>query len=153
MKKILIVLIGICTAVTAKSQSADEKVTADSTVFTTDMGVVSAKAKSGNYAVLYIYRPKSRKRSFASFTINVNDSAVCKIKSDNRYTIKIYKAGTKIIWARSEKKSMLTMNMEIGKEYYLKCNTKPAMWGENPKLSLMDPAIGKQEFNNAEDGD
>ena len=115
------------------------------------MGVVSKKASQGKYAVLNIYRPKKRGHSFASFTINVNDSAVCKIKNNTRYTIRIYKFGATEIWARSESKSSLTMNLEMGKEYYLKCRAKSGMWAEVPDLVLMDPAQGKIEFDEAED--
>lgn len=116
-------------------------------------GIVSAKAKKANCAIFYIYRPKSRKISFASFTININDSAVCKIKSNNRYIVKIYKTGPTEIWARSEKRSSVTLNVETGKAYYLKCHVKKGFAGEIPDLQLIDPEKGAEEFDEAEDGD
>jgi hypothetical protein len=106
-----------------------------------------------NYATLNIYRPKSRKISFASFTINVNDSGVCKIKSNKRYIIKLYKFGSTEFWAKSESKSTATMNIEKGKTYYLKCNVKKGWWGEIPALVFMDSVEGKTEFENAKDGE
>jgi hypothetical protein len=117
-----------------------------------DLGVVSKKATQGKYAILYIYRAKSKKISFASFTINVNDSAVCKIKSNERYTIKIYKFGATNLWAKSESRSDLTVNVQMGKEYYIKCKVKKGFAGEVPNLVQIEPEIGKTEFDDAEEG-
>lgn len=117
-----------------------------------DLGVVSKKATQGKYAILYIYRPKSKKISFASFTINVNDSAVCKIKSNERYTVKVYKFGTIHFWAKSESRSDLDVNVQMGKEYYIKCKVKKGFAGEVPNLIQMDAETGKAEFDEAEEG-
>lgn len=154
MKQGLILITCFCLSLTVFCQNKEDKSSTDSTVITgTDFGVISKKAVQGKYALLHIYRPKSKKRSFASFTINVNDTPVCKIKSNTRYSIKIYKFGTTEIWARSESKSSLTLNIEMGKEYYLKCNVKQDFWAESPRLEMKETAKGKEEFDDAEEGD
>ena len=152
MRYILILTTFLLHSIFSFSQNADKKPVTDSaSVQANNFGVVSKKATQGKYAILYIYRPKSRKKSFASFTINVNDSAVCKIKSNARFTIKLYRFGNTEVWAKSESRSSLTMNLEMGKEYYLKCKVKKGFWAESPDLALMDPKQGKAEFDEAEE--
>jgi|GEM_PF-4839292 len=153
MKKVLTLLVCCCLVLVSTAQK-NKTAEADSiAAANAKAGIVSKKAKQGNYAIFYIYRPKSRKISFASFTININDSAVCKIHSNKRYTVKVYQPGAAVIWARSESKSTLTMTIEPGKAYYLKCKVKKGFAGEIPDLVLMDPAVGAEEFDEAEDGD
>jgi type 1 fimbria pilin len=141
IKNILITIITCFISLIAYCQSSSSKDSATVVV------------NENNFATLYIYRPKSRKISLASFTINVNDSSVCKIKSNKRYTVKLYKFGTTEFWAKSEYKSTVTMNIEKGKSYYLKCNIKMGWWAESPALTWMDEVKGKSEFENAKDGD
>ena len=154
MKQVLLLITCFCISLPAFCQTKNKTDLPDSIIITgTDFGIISKKAQQGKYAILHVYRPKSRKRSFASFTINVHDTPVCKIKSNTSYTIKLYKFGTTEIWARSESKSSLTLNVEMGKEYYLKCKVKQGFWAESPDLVLMDPEQGKAEFDEAEEGD
>lgn len=154
MKQILLLITCFYLSLTVFCQTKNNAHLPDSTVIDgANYGVVSKKALDGKYAILYIYRPKSRKHSFASFTINVHDTPVCKIKSNNSYTIKLYKFGQTEIWAKSESKSSVGFNIEKGKAYYLKCNVKKGFWGEIPDLVLMNPKQGKEEFDEAEEGD
>ena len=146
MKKILGLVTAFLISIGLHAQADSSKIT------TPDLGVVSKKASQGKYAILYIYRAKSKKISFASFTINVNDSAVCKVKNNERYAIKVYRFGTTNLWAKSESRSDLTVNVQMGKEYYIKCKIKKGFWGEVPNLVQMDAETGKAEFDEAEDG-
>jgi len=105
---------------------------------------------SKSYATLYVYRQKSFVGSMISYNLSVNDSTICRMKNNSKYIIRLYKEGETELTAKTEKKSSVRINVEFGKEYYLKCGVKTGIMAGRPQLELIDPEQGKLDFQNVE---
>lgn len=103
-----------------------------------------------SYATLYAYREKSLVGSLIGYNLSVGDSVVCRIKNNSKYIIKLYKQGPVEISAKTEKKTSVKLNVEFGKEYYLKCSIKTGIMEGRPQLELVYPEQGKLDFQNVE---
>ena len=85
-----------------------------------------------------------------AYNIHVADSVVCRTRVDSKYIIKLYKGGPVEIWAKTEKKSSTTINVEFGKEYYLKCELKIGAFLARPDIRIVSNERGKREFDMTE---
>lgn len=105
---------------------------------------------SKSYATLHVYRQKNFVGSMISYNLSVNDSTVCRVKNNSKYIIRLYKEGETELTAKTEKKSAVRINVEFGKEYYLKCGVKTGIMAGRPQLELIYPEQGKLDFQNVE---
>lgn len=60
---------------------------------------------------------------------------------------KVYKPGKYEIWAQTEVKSEIFMDVQPGKVYFIKCKVKMGMWVGQPELVEVDPRQGWMEIN------
>jgi uncharacterized protein DUF2846 len=112
-----------------------------------NIGTDSSESK---YATLYVYRPKNFVGSLISYELHVNDSAVCRIKNNTKYVIHLDKPGEVELWAKTEQRASIKMNVEAGKKYYLKCGVKTGIIEGRPELNLIQPAQGELDFVSVE---
>jgi len=54
------------------------------------------------------------------------------------------------LWAKTEKKASVKINVEFGKKYYLKCGVKEGIMEGRPELDLVTPDQGELGFANIE---
>ncbi len=105
----------------------------------------SSIPNDADYALLHVYRP-----SGAGFAVNYDlhlDSAVIARSSNNwRETIKIEKAGAHSLWARTETTIDVPLNIQFGKEYYVRSGVTMGAFIGRPFLGLMDNTVGRVEF-------
>lgn len=101
---------------------------------------------TSNYATLYLYRPKSSAGFAVSYTINLDDSAICRITNNSKFEIKIYNPGAHKIWAKTEAKAIVPIDVKLGKSYYIKCGVQMGFWVGQPQLTLVYPSQGKAEY-------
>ncbi len=135
---VLILTLPICTAFLGKKNNArlsrefkSEKVTLNDT---------------SKYAVIYIYRPKKWKYHVNSYSVNVGDSLLSKVKNNSKFIFKAYKEGSTEIWAQiADKKSVINLNLKFGQEYYIKCSFNMGFAMNYPDLILMSKGEGKEE--------
>lgn len=104
---------------------------------------------TATYALLYLYRPDMG----ASIPYNVllDDSIVCRIRNSSRYLIKVSKAGPAKISARTESRDEVSINIQPGKAYFVKCSILPGGFVGRPKLTVVESYKGFQEFNSVKD--
>ena len=50
------------------------------------------------------------------------------------------------LWAKTEAKDEIPVDVKPGREYYIKCSIVMGAFVGRPKLELIDPKIGKIEF-------
>lgn len=99
-----------------------------------------------DHAIFYVYRPSGA--GFAvSYDLHLGDTVICRVKNNYKTKIKIYKDGLNSIWAKTESKTEIPVDVKIGKEYFIRCGITMGAFVGHPSIELVDKSIGKSEFN------
>lgn len=99
-----------------------------------------------DYAILNVYR-YSGTGSAVAYDLHLGDSVICRVRNNYKTTIHIKKDGLNSLWAKTESKSELPVNIKNGKVYYLKCSVSMGFFVGHPHLEMVDANTGKSEFN------
>lgn len=102
---------------------------------------------TASYALLYIYRPSIYTGSMIQYNLHVNDSEVCRVANGSRCIVKLTQAGKTKLWARTESRAQMEIDVKPGKVYFLKCGIKMGIMVGEPDMNLIDPSQGLAEFN------
>jgi hypothetical protein len=98
-----------------------------------------------DYAILNVYR-YSGPGALVSYDLYLGDSIICRVRNNFKTTLHIKKDGLNTIWARTEAKSEVPVDVKLGKTYYLRCAIAMGAFVGHPKLELMETKTGKAEF-------
>lgn len=98
-----------------------------------------------DYAVLNVYR-YSGAGALVGYDLYLADSVICRVKNNFKTTLHIKKDGLNTLWARTEAKSEVPIDVKMGKTYYLRCGITMGAFVGHPKLELIDSKTGKAEF-------
>lgn len=98
-----------------------------------------------DYAILNVYR-YSGTGALVSYDLYLGDSVICRVKNNFKTTLHIEKDGLNTLWARTEAKSEVPIDIKMGKTYYLRCEITMGAFVGHPKLELIDSKTGKAEF-------
>lgn len=98
-----------------------------------------------DYAILNVYR-YSGAGVLVSYDLHLGDSTICRVQNNFKTTLHIKKDGLNTLWARTEAKSEVPIDVKIGKTYYLRCGITMGAFVGHPKLELIDSKTGKFEF-------
>lgn len=102
--------------------------------------------EDAQYALLYIYRPPAFSGSIISYTTHI-DTAEVRMKNGSAYIIKILKEGPLTVWARTESKKELKLDIKFGQVYFVRCAINMGAFVGVPYLSLnSNIAKAYQEF-------
>lgn len=99
-----------------------------------------------NFAKLYVYRP-SGAGFLLGYDLYLGDSVICRVKNKSKQEIKIKKKGMNSLWAKTEAKSEIPIDIEFGREYFLRCTMGMGIMIGRPKLQLIDGMQGRYEYN------
>lgn len=99
-----------------------------------------------DHAIFYVYRP-SASGFLVSYDLHLGDTTICRVKNNYRTKIKIYKDGLNSIWAKTESKAEIPINVKIGKEYYVRCGISMGAFVGRPSIELVDKSIGENEYH------
>lgn len=96
-------------------------------------------------ALLHVYR-HSGQGALISYDLHLGDTVICRVSNKWKQTIKIKKDGLNTLWARTESKAEIPINIEFGKEYYIRCRVTMGAFVGRPRLELVDNRTGKIEY-------
>ena len=99
----------------------------------------------GDYALLHIYRLRGL-GSLLNYNVYLNDTIISRVKNNFKTTVRLEQSGEYLIYAKTEKKIEVPINVEFGRHYYLRCGVKMGAFVGHPKLELVDWRSGKVEF-------
>jgi len=99
-----------------------------------------------NYAKLYVYRPTGPGLIIA-YNLHLGDSVIARVQNNFAEEIIITQKGRNTLWARTESRAEVPIDIEYGKAYYLRCKVNMGIMAGRPDLQLVDPATGKVEYN------
>ena len=105
---------------------------------------------NGEYATLYIYRLKKIFGALMDYDIHLGNAVICHAPNNWKTIIKVSTFGTNVIWAKTESKVEIPINLEPGGVYYIRCGVKMGLVVGRPVLKLVDKSIGEVEFSSIE---
>jgi hypothetical protein len=100
-----------------------------------------------DYAVLNVYR-YSGSGSLVGYDLHLGDSVICRVVNNFKTTLHIKKDGLNTLWSKTESKSEVSIDIKVGRTYYLRCGITTGLFVGRPQLQLIDSKIGKMEFEN-----
>lgn len=102
-----------------------------------------------DYAILKVFRHNIR-GSLINYDLYLGDSVICRVKNNFKKTIRIKKDGLNTLWAKTEKKTEIPIDIKFGKTYYLLCDIKMGIMVGRPLLKLLENKRGKMIFDSFE---
>lgn len=107
--------------------------------------------EDSDFALLHFYRPKSALGAFLGFKIkDENDSIVGRLRNGEKFILKVNKFEKQSFYGELETKEELKIDVEKGKEYFIRCSVKRGVMIGRPEMYLIDNVIGVNEFGNVE---
>jgi hypothetical protein len=108
---------------------------------------INPAGMNSGYATLYIYRLRDTTMMATGYKVHLdNDSVICNVKGRSRDSIDLYKEGTITLWAETEKRQDLKLDVKSGHSYYVRCGLKSGELRMIPVLQLMDNNPGMAEY-------
>jgi hypothetical protein len=102
------------------------------------------------YALLHLYRVGSANGEGLSYDLYLGDTLVGRPGNGWRRTLKVAKLGTDTLWVDARVGEELPINLQSGREYYVRCDMAVGAVGGRPHLELVDAATGRAEAANAQ---
>jgi hypothetical protein len=109
--------------------------------------VQAAAQLSGDVALIYIYRVRRMAGAAIGYDIHWGDETIWRAKNNSKATIRLSEAGIAALWAKTESRVDLPLDIQLGHEYYVRCGMKMGAFVGRPELELVDAATGKAEFD------
>jgi hypothetical protein len=98
-----------------------------------------------DYSVLHVYRPRGT-GGLVSYNLYLGDSLICRVTNKSRYQIRINKTGSTELWAKTESKASIPIELVNGKHYYLRCSVAMGVMVGRPSFELVSEKIGRKEL-------
>jgi hypothetical protein len=103
-----------------------------------------------NYAKVYVYRPGGA-GPLVGYDVYLGDSVIWRAKNKSRQEVIIKKKGLNTLWAKTESKVEIPIDIEFGREYYIRCSMGMGVMVGRPQLQLIDRMQGRSEYNSIKD--
>ena len=134
MKRIFILIIGLFIAFCGCSPKLANNIAAD-----------SIPEVHPDYAVVYFYRTGNYVQT--SYNVYLGEDVVYRSKNNTKAAVRVDKPGTYEIWGKTESRESLTLEIEMGKEYYVKTfvHFGVALW--RPSIELRSKEEGLADWN------
>jgi hypothetical protein len=101
-----------------------------------------------DYALIHFYRPSSAAGALLGYKIkNENDSIIGRLRNGEKFTYKTKKNGTQSFYGTLETKEEVKINIEIGKEYFVRCSVNMGVILGRPEINLIENYIGMKEYD------
>jgi hypothetical protein len=102
---------------------------------------------SPDVALIHIYRVKKMAGAAVGYDIHWGDEIIWRAKNNSKTTIRLTEAGVAALWAKTESRVDLPLDIQLGREYYVRCGMKMGAFVGRPDLEIVDAATGKAEFD------
>lgn len=120
---------------TESSFSKPNSISSDSMKHDTKIG--------SNYVLLHVYR-LNEQGPLIGYDLHLGDSAIFMVGKQSLKTIRISHEGPIKLWAKTDSRSEISLNVRKGSEYYIRCAISGI--SKRPVLELIDSNTGRREF-------
>lgn len=103
--------------------------------------------EDADYAVVYFYRPAGVGFLLGYKVRTATDSIIGRLRADEKFAYKTKKFGPQQFVVEVETKESITLNIEKGKEYFVRCGMTMGVVAGRPEITLIDNEIGIKEYN------
>ncbi|NDP28506.1 MAG: hypothetical protein GZ087_13935 [Flavobacterium sp.] len=111
----------------------------------------SRLSEDSDYALIHFYRPNSGAGSMLGYKIkDKNDSIVGRLRNGEKFIYKTKKFGIQNFYGTLETKEEVTINIEKGKEYFVRCSVNMGVALGRPEISLTENYVGMKEYDEME---
>lgn len=100
---------------------------------------------SVDYATLYVYR-NGGAGALVGYNLYLGDSLIGRVTNRFKQEIRISKEGPVELWAKTEAKASLPLDIKKGKTYYIRCSVSMGVMVGHPSLEKMGKQAGKREY-------
>ena len=107
---------------------------------------VPATEKHPDYAAVYFYRNNDY-WPLVVYDVRIGDQKVYRSKKFSAAEVKIYEPGKVRIWAKLEKEAEITLNLELGKDYFIECGVAEGTFYGNPSFEVAPDGLGYHIYN------
>ncbi|MDR2287284.1 MAG: DUF2846 domain-containing protein [Prevotellaceae bacterium] len=98
-------------------------------------------------ALFHIYRPNSIAGMAIGYDLYFDNEFVYRVTNKSKITIRVASEGIHTLWAETESKTELPIDVKFGNEYYIKCGVGMGVLVGRPKLELVYNDIGWNEYS------
>lgn len=103
--------------------------------------------ENADYAVVFFYRPSNGAGSLLGYKIkDVNDSIVGRLRNGEKFAYKTKKFGKQTFYGVLETKEQVEINIEQGKEYFVRCAVNMGIVLGRPEINLTENFVGIKEY-------
>lgn len=102
--------------------------------------------EGADYALLYVYRYGGT-GALISYDLHLGDSTICRVKTNSADTIRITQEGKTTLWASTEAREELPIEIKKRNEYYIRCGLSLGVLVGRPSIEQVGREYGKQEFD------
>ncbi|HET7360612.1 MAG TPA: hypothetical protein VFI78_01625, partial [Salinimicrobium sp.] len=100
-----------------------------------------------DYALIHFYRPSSGLGALLGYKIkDENDSIVGRFRNGEKFIYKTKKFGTRSFHATLETKEEISINVQKGKEYFVRCGVDMGIVLGRPDIKIIANYLGIMEF-------
>ena len=103
---------------------------------------------SDDCALLHIYRVGRMAGAAIGYDIYLDGEKVFRATNKSKTTIRIMTDGAHRLSAKTESEAELPLDIQFGREYYVRCGMKMGVMVGRPDLEKVDNSTGKTEFDN-----
>jgi hypothetical protein len=113
---------------------------------TTGNVAISEYQLSDDCALLHFYRPATKIGVAVSFGVHLDDEVVFLAKYRSKTTVRVTGEGLKTLWAVTESRAELPVDVKLGQEYFIRCRLGVGVFVGRPSMTLMDNNEGRKQF-------
>lgn len=107
-------------------------------------------AEHGDCAIIYFYR-KPGMGVLVNYDVHIGETTVYRARINSTAEVKVYEAGQLEIWAKTESKTSLPITVELGGEYYIRCDVDKGAFVGRPAFEIVPFSIGKSDYDSIKD--
>jgi len=102
---------------------------------------------TSHFALVYVYMLPNKQDIYGNYMVHSDVGNIGRVSDNTKYVLKVYKEGKLRLWAFTEKKGELYLDIHSGQSYYIKCLAKPGSVTGVPGFELMPIEKGELEYN------
>lgn len=100
-----------------------------------------------DYALIHFYRPSIGLGALLGYKIkDEKDSVIGRLRNGEKFVYKTKDFGSKSFYGVLETKEVVKINVEKGKEYFVRCAVESGVVMGRPEINLIETYIGRKEF-------
>lgn len=100
-----------------------------------------------DYAMIYFYRPTSNIGYAIGYKVKDEQKNILgRLRNGEKFAYKIQKFGNQSFVAETEAQEIINLNIEKGKEYFVRCGIRAGTFIGRPFFVLIENRIGRREY-------